>query len=148
MRALLDVNVLIALLDGAHVMHDTALNWLKDEIGNGWASCPIAENGVIRVMSQPAYPNTQPAAQVALRLAEACAAEDHRFWSHDFSLLAEDLVDWSRLLGHRQVTDAYLLATAVRHGGRFVTFDQRVEVSLVRGASDEHLAGISAESAP
>ena len=94
-------------------------------------------------MSQPAYPNTQPAAQVALRLAEACATEDHRFWSHDFSLLSEDLVDWSRLLGHRQITDAYLLAAAMRHGGRFVTFDQRIEPKLVRGASSEHLSVIS-----
>jgi len=143
MRALLDVNVLIALLDGAHIMHDTAVNWLKDEISHGWASCPIAEIGVIRVMSQPAYPNTQPAAQVALRLAEACATDAHTFWSHDFSLLSDDLVDWGRLLGHRQVTDAYLLATAVRHGGRFVTFDRRIDTDIVRGASRDQLCVIA-----
>lgn len=143
MRALLDVNVLIALLDSAHTMHGTAVNWLKAEISHGWASCPIAQNGVIRVMSQPGYPNTQPVAQVAQRLAEACAADDHRFWPHDFSLLSDGVVDWTRLLGHRQVTDAYLLATAVRNSGRFVTFDRRIAPNLVRGASDEHLCLIT-----
>lgn len=139
MRALLDVNVLIALLDSAHIMHDQAVNWLKEEIGHGWASCPIAENGVIRIMSQPGYPNSQPASQVALRLAEACASDDHRFWSHDFSLVSDDLADWTRLLGRRQVTDAYLLATAVRNGGRFATFDQRIDAGLARGASSDQL---------
>ena len=144
MRALLDVNVLIALLDSAHIMHRAAVSWLQDEISHGWASCPIAENGVIRIMSQPGYPNTQPAAQVARRLAEACATEDHRFWPHDFSLLSDGVVDWARLLGHRQVTDAYLLATAVRNGGRFVTFDRRIDTALVRGASGQHLCIINA----
>ena len=144
MRALLDVNVLIALLDSAHIMHRAAVSWLQDEINHGWASCPIVENGVIRIMSQPGYPNTQPAAQVARRLAEASATEDHRFWPHDFSLLSDGLVDWTRLLGHRQVTDVYLLATAVRNGGRFVTFDRRIDTALVRGASDQHLCIINA----
>lgn len=54
MRALLDVNVLIALLDAGHVMHDQAMSWLEREIRHGWASCPIVENGVVRIMSQPA----------------------------------------------------------------------------------------------
>ena len=143
MRALLDVNVLIALLDSAHIMHRAAVSWLGDEIDHGWASCPIAESGVIRIMSQPGYPNTQPIAQVARRLAEASATEDHRFWSHDFSLLSDGVVDWSRLLGHRQTTDAYLLATAVRNGGRFVTFDRRIDTALVHGASERNLCIIN-----
>ena len=145
MRALLDVNVLIALLDRAHIMHGPAASWLRSEIGHGWASCPIAENGVIRIMSQPGYPNTQPSAQVAGRLAEACATADHRFWSHDFSLLSDSVLNWSRLLGHRQVTDAYLLATAVRNSGRFVTFDRRIDTTLVRGATEQHLCVIQAD---
>ncbi len=144
MRALLDVNVVIALLDGAHLMHRQATTWLSSEIDAGWASCPITQNGVIRIMSQPGYLNTQPVAKVAERLAEACATDDHVFWSHDFSLLADGVIEWPRLLGHRQVTGAYLLATAVRNGGRFVTFDQRVDRNLVRTASPEQLIVIEA----
>ena len=94
-------------------------------------------------MSQPGYPNTQPAMQVASRLAEACATDEHRFWPHDFSLLSDEVVDWSKVLGHRQVTDAYLLATAVRNDGRFVSFDRRVQTALVRGASERNLCIIN-----
>jgi predicted nucleic acid-binding protein len=68
-RALLDVNVLIALLDGAHVGHDKATNWLGQEIAQGWASCPLTQNGCIRIMSQPAYPGAVAAAEVAMCLA-------------------------------------------------------------------------------
>ena len=68
MRALLDVNVLIALLDQAHPHHDTALTWLRANIRHGWASCPITQNGVVRIMSQPGYPTPRPPAQVAQRL--------------------------------------------------------------------------------
>ena len=139
MRALLDVNVLIALLDGAHVGHATASAWLAREVRHGWASCPLTQNGCIRIMSQPAYPGALAAAEVALRLAEAAGHAAHAFWPDDVSLLEDGVLDWSRVLGHRQVTDNYLLALAVRHGGRFVTFDGRVNGAAVRGAAAKHL---------
>lgn len=138
-RALLDVNVLIALLDAAHVYHALALRWLEREIDHGWASCPITQNGCIRIMSQPAYPGALRAAEVAERLSEAAARPEHAFWPDDANLLEASTVDWSRVLGHRQVTDAYLLALAVRHDGRFVTFDRRIAVEAVIGAASEHL---------
>jgi len=144
MRALLDVNILIALLDADHVMHGQAMSWLERELRHGWASCPLTENGVIRIMSHPAYPNTRPSATVAERLAEACASPDHEFWPEDVSLFAPRLIDWDRILGHRQVTDAYLLALAVRHGGRLVTFDRRIRPDAVSGAREEHLVTLSA----
>lgn len=139
MRALLDVNVLIALLDAAHVGHAKATAWLEGEVSNGWASCPLTQNGCIRIMSQPAYPGTLAAAEVAGRLAEAARGPAHAFWPDDLSLLDEGVLDWSRVLGHRQVTDNYLLALAVRHGGRFVTFDARIDHAAVRGSAREHL---------
>jgi len=139
MRALLDVNVLIALLDGGHTMHRTATDWLARECSEGWASCPLTQNGVVRIMSQPSYPTPRPAALVAERLALACSASEHVFWAADVSLLAVGLIDWQRLLGHRQVTDAYLLALAVRQQGRLVTFDQRIRVDVVPEATPEHL---------
>lgn len=139
MRALLDVNVLIALLDQAHIGHARAHRWLADQGRKGWASCPITQNGCIRVMSQPAYPGALPAAAVAARLAEAAQHESHQFWPDDISLLSPGAIVWSRVLGHRQVTDNYLLALAVRHQGRFVTFDGRVQLEAVAGAKPRHL---------
>ena len=139
MRALLDVNVLIALLDAAHIGHRQAHQWLADHAGHGWASCPITQNGCIRIMSQPAYPGALAAAAVAARLAEAAAHGSHHFWPDDISLLAPGAIAWSRVLGHRQVTDNYLLALAVRHLGRFVTFDSRVQLDAVAGAEPQHL---------
>jgi toxin-antitoxin system PIN domain toxin len=133
-RALLDINVLIALLDQGHVLHQAATHWLAREQTHGWATCPITENGVVRIMAQPAYPNGQPAALVASRLAEACRHPSHAFWPEPISLLQEGLIDWQRLLGPRQITDAYLLALALSHGGRFVTFDRRITAEVVPGA--------------
>lgn len=142
MRALLDINVLIALLDAQHVHHALATQWLGAEIERGWASCPLTQNGVIRIMSQPSYPNSQPAAAVATRLAEAAAFQWHEFWPDDISLLHDGVLDWTAVLGSRQITDCYLLALAVRHGGRFVTFDRRVTNAAVPGALSRHLSVI------
>jgi uncharacterized protein len=139
MRALLDVNVLIALLDEAHIGHAVATRWMSGAIDQGWASCPITQNGCIRIMSQPAYPGALPVTDVALRLAEATQHDSHRFWPDDISLLEARVIDWQHVLGHRQVTDAYLMALAVRHQGQFVTFDGRVNLSSVAGASANHL---------
>ena len=138
-RALLDINVLIALLDQGHMLHRAATRWLHGELQQGWATCPITENGVVRIMAQPSYPNAQPAALVAARLAEACRHPSHVFWPAPISLLEEGLICWDNLLGPRQITDAYLLALAATRGGRFATFDQRVGVAVVPAASDANL---------
>lgn len=138
-RALLDVNVLLALLDGDHVDHDPATRWLDEQITDGWASCAVTQNGFVRILSQPRYPSPVSPAHAADLLAAACATDHHAFWSCDLSLLDDDVIDRSRLHGARQVTDAYLLALAVAHGGRLVTFDRYVSLALVRGAGSDHL---------
>lgn len=138
MRALLDVNVLIALLDADHLHHARTTAWLSDNLAAGWASCPITQNGCIRIMSQPAYPNSRPVRAVAERLAEAAAAPEHEFWADDISLLAPGLLTWDRVLGARQVTDLYLLALAVRHRGRFVTLDGGIPLQAVPGADQSN----------
>jgi hypothetical protein len=145
-RTLLDINVVIALLDQGHVLHRAATDWLAREQEHGWATCPITQNGVVRIMAQPAYPNCQPAAVVASRLAEACRHPSHAFWPEPISLLQEGLIDWQRLLGPRQITDAYLLALAVCHGGRLATFDQRISVEVVPGARAADLCRIAANA--
>lgn len=139
MRALFDVNVLIALLDQAHPHHAVASSWLKTNIKAGWASCPITQNGCIRIMSQVAYPGARPVAQVFERLRAATAHPVHQFWADDLALVDPNSVDGTRVHGARQITDTYLLALAVKHGGRLVTFDAGISLAAVRGATRTHL---------
>lgn len=139
MRALLDVNVLIALLDQAHPHHETALAWLKTNIKHGWASCPITQNGCVRIMSQAAYPGARPVAQIIDRLNSALNHASHVFWPDDAAITDAKLFDATRIHSARQVTDAYLLGLAVRHGGRLATFDGGIALAAVKGASAGHL---------
>jgi uncharacterized protein len=139
MRALLDVNVLIALLDADHTVHTHALQWFRRHARNGWASCPISQNGCVRIMSHPGYPNAQPVRVVIERLAQACADAQHEFWADDISLLDGRIADSTRIHGPRQLTDLYLLALAVRHAASFVTFDTTISLDAVRGAEQKHM---------
>lgn len=144
MVGLLDVNVLIALLDAGHVHHALATRWLADHLDAGWASCPLTQNGCIRILSQSAYPNHAPAAEVAARLAEATRHPAHHFWPDAVSLLTPDLLNWGKLLTGRHITDAYLLTLAVKNHGRFVTLDQGVPLAAVQGAQARHVVVLTA----
>lgn len=139
MRSLLDVNVLVALLDAGHLHHRTATDWLAAHLAAGWASCPLTQNGCMRILSLPSYPNPQPAALVASRLGQAVAASHHEFWPDSFSLLDKGLLRWDRVLTSRQITDTYLLALAVARRGRLVTFDRGISTDAVSGALKKHL---------
>ncbi len=139
MRALLDINVLLALLDLDHIQHQQARRWFENEIRHGWASCAITQNGFMRVRSQPGYPGAVSPREAARRLADAAETEHHEYWRCELSLLDATAVDHARIHGPRQITDVYLLALAVRHGGRFVTFDRTISPRAVHNASDEHL---------
>ena len=139
MRALLGVNVLIALLDQAHPHHETASAWLKAAIKHGWASCPITQNGCIRIMSQATYPGARPAAQIMERLRGALGHSAHAFWPDDASIVDKKIVDGTRVHSARQITDTYLLALALKHNGRLVTFDSGIALSAVKGATPGHL---------
>ena len=139
MRALLDVNVLIALLDADHSLHARATKWFASHARAGWASCPITQNGCTRIMSHPGYPNALPVRAVMERLKDATASTLHEFWPDDISLLDARVADSARIHGPRQLTDLYLLALAVRHRGQFVTFDTSVSLDAVRGAEKNHI---------
>lgn len=138
-RALLDINVLLATLDSDHVDHDRARGWLEHEIDAGWASCALTQNGFVRIISQPRYPSPITPAEAIELLGLACAERYHEFWECDVSVLDPQLFNRKRLHGPRQITDSYLLALAVRRHGRFVTFDDSVPLSAVRGATSAHL---------
>lgn len=141
------MNVLIALLDADHLHHHAARRWLAAHIGLGWASCPITENGCVRIMSQPAYPNALPVAAVAERLTRATATQYHAFWPDSVSLLKPGVIDHSQLRGPGQITDAYLLALAVEHGGRLLSFDRRLRLQSVPGAGPQHLTVLGSPQA-
>jgi toxin-antitoxin system PIN domain toxin len=141
-RSLLDINVLLALLDSDHVDHVRAHEWLDEEISYGWASCPITQNGFVRVISQPRYPSPISPAQATELLDRACASSHHAQWPCDLSILDARIFDPAHLHGPRQVTDAYLLALARANEGRFVTFDRSVPTSAVRAASESDLVVI------
>ncbi len=138
-RALFDVNVLIALLDANHLHHERAHGWLAAHIDGGWSSCPLTQNGCVRTLSQPGYTNTVAPERAISMLAQACQATHHQFWADDISLLDPSVAHASRIHGPRQLNDIYLLALAVSKGGRFVTFDDKIPLNTVIGATAGHL---------
>jgi uncharacterized protein len=139
MIALLDVNVLIALIDSAHKFHRTAKDWALENGSSGWASCPLTQNGCIRIISQPGYSLPAPMQQAIQTLQSLCQSPHHQFWPDDLSLLDATAFDHSKIHGHRQLTDLYLLGLAVKHQGRFVTLDGAVPSNAVKGAKKQHL---------
>jgi len=130
---LIDINVLIALIDPSHVGHDAAHRWFAETGAASWATCPLTENGVVRIVGHPKYPNSagSPAA-VAPIIARMRALPGHVFWNDDLSLLDSDLVNVEQILTPGQVTDSYLLALAVKNRGQLATFDRRLTIRAVR----------------
>jgi hypothetical protein len=140
-RFLLDVNVLIALIDPAHVQHDRAHEWFAKSGKKAWATCPLTENGALRIVGHSRYPNSPgtPAA-VAELMAGFLALPGHEFWADDLTLFDGRLVRCDRLLDSAQVTDTYLLALAAAHGGRLATFDRNLVMdAVVNGSQFLHL---------
>jgi len=142
--ALLDVNVLIALFDPDHVHHEIAHDWFADHRAAGWATCPLTENGFVRVLGNPARGGEiTRVPELIVRLRTFCASGYHEFWPDSISLCDERLFHPSLARGHKQLTDVYLLGLAVKRGGCLVTFDGKVPLGAVKGARRESLAVVS-----
>jgi hypothetical protein len=134
--ALLDVNVLIALLDPWHVHHEPAHSWFAANHHRGWASCPLTENGVLRILGNPRYPNSPGSPAVVARVLNAWLQHpDHRFWPDSLSLLNSAQVDAERLIDAGSITDTYLLALAAHSGGNLVSLDCRLVAGAVAGGA-------------
>jgi uncharacterized protein len=137
---LFDVNVLIAIADSSHIFHQAIHGWLAAAADRTWASCPLTENGMIRVLSQPAYRGgmrTPEEAIATLRGMKEARPWKHVFWAEDFSIADRRAVLSERIAGPKQVTDVYLAAMALRKGGRLLTFDAGVPWQAVEGGSRE-----------
>ena len=131
MTYLLDVNVLIALAGPTHVHHGAAQTWFRRTGQRAWATCPLTQTAFVRISSNPKFIDgaVAPNQAVAL-LAQVTNATQHEFWPDDLSLVETDTIGWPYVVGHRQVTDAYLRALAQAHGGKLATLDGGVAALL------------------
>lgn len=142
MRSLYDVSALIALLDENHPAHDAVYQWFNHNIEQGWASCPLTQNGCLRILSQPSYPRPLSITESYERLRVAMSTPYHQFIADDISLFDDTLVRYNDLHSYQQITDVYLLALAVAHGARLVTLDTHISLGGVHGATEDHLVVI------
>jgi len=134
---LFDTNALIALVDPTHLNHEKMMAWFDRNSRNGWATTPITENGFVRVVATSKYPGRQAVPEVSLanlRALKAAHSDHYEFWE-GVSITDEALFYPERLAGPGQITDAYLIALALHHGGRLLTFDRRLPWQAVRGAT-------------
>ena len=142
MRALYDVNALLALLDKNHDSHNTVSSWFEANIEHGWASCPLTQNGYLRIVSQARYPRPRPLAEACEQLSAATSTQHHLFIPDDVSLLDDTLVRFRHLSGPRQLTDVYLLALAVVHDAQLVTLDTHIPLNAVHRAKESNIAAL------
>ena len=146
-RALLDVNVLLALAWPNHVHHAVARRWLTVTGTRRWATTALTQLGFVRLSSNPTVTDEAVPPALAVELLDRlCDVSDHEHWVDDLPL-HDDLVPWTRVTTHRQVTDARLLAVALRHGGRLATFDRRLR-RLTDPGTREAVEVITAEDVP
>ena len=139
MRLLYDVNFLVALLDRNHDDHAVVSTWFTSNSENGWASCPLTQNGCVRILSQPQYPRPLNIIAAIDLLRVAVSRPSHRFFADDISILDNATIEFRHLSGYRQLTDVYLLALAMTHDARLVTLDTHIPLDAVRGATEENL---------
>jgi uncharacterized protein len=139
MRALLDVNMLVSLLDPEHAHHLRARAWWDENHGQGWASCPLTQSGLLRVISSQLYPRSLSMVRAFGVLQKQLLVPGHEFWAEDISIADPAIFDHRHMVGRNQITDCYLLAVAVKHEGRLVTLDQRIVRIAVRGAGPDNL---------
>lgn len=138
MISLLDVNALIALFDSAHVHHEAMHRWFGAHASAGWATCPLTENGFVRIISQPVYASgrRKPADLiVALRQLKSSHSRSHEFWPDAVSLTDTKLFKDKYVVSSRHITDIYLLGLAARHRGRLVSFDRNLPWQAVQGGT-------------
>jgi toxin-antitoxin system PIN domain toxin len=129
---LLDVNLLLALSDPRHVHHELAHRWFSATGRSAWATCPITENGFIRIASHPSYPNSPGGVScVTTILRKFMNCGGHHFWPDSVSLADETLFTLGQAIASNKTTDVYLLGLAVKNGGKLATLDNSIPSHLV-----------------
>ena len=134
---LLDVKVLIALVDPAHVQHEPAHERFSRVGHRSWATCAITQNGLLSILGHPRYPSSpgNPGTLLPM-LRSLCAHPGHAICPDDITILDSELIAGNHLIQPGQVTDTYLLALAVQQGGRLATFDRKLVAATVTQGAD------------
>lgn len=128
---LLDINILIALADPDHEHHGKAEGFFLANHKAGWATCPITENGFIRIIGAASYPKGPGSPDLAcIALRQLCALEGHRFWPNDISVRG-----FFNLPVSKHLTDHYLLSMAMHRQGKLVTLDRHIQASRIPGGT-------------
>jgi uncharacterized protein len=121
---LLDINVLLALTWPSHVHYQPAARWFSKTYKSGFRTCPFTESGFVRLSSNSSYsPNPVAPIEALSLLRQLTSLPGHEFWPASLPL-NEALTPGFLLIGHRQITDAYLIALAAKHGGVLATLDR------------------------
>jgi toxin-antitoxin system PIN domain toxin len=137
---LLDVNVLVSLLNSRSSHHLVARKWFETEGHSSWLTCPITQNGTIRILTSPSTSANSITFGAAAELLEGLfTLGHHRFIPNDLSLLDRHVIDRSVNVTPKQSADVYLLAMATKHEATFATFDRNVAARAVRGGNDHLL---------
>lgn len=131
---LLDVNILVAMHDADHPANQMALDWFHNNAMNGWATCPLTENGFMRVYSQTAYKGRTDAPTASFYLLDTLKQTyqaSHTFWNDSVSFSNPTLFLPSKVAGHKQITDIYLLGLCQQNGGTLVTLDTGITTAAI-----------------
>ena len=129
---LLDINLLLALTDPMHVHHEPAHRWFTEKAQQSWATCPLTQNGFVRIASHPSYPNRPgDVAAVLSILHQLCEATGHHFWPEDLSII--EILAPDAVITHAQIADVYLLGLAAHNKGKLATLDRRIPVEVIHG---------------
>jgi hypothetical protein len=129
-----DINLLLATIDPDHEHHQLARGWFNQHRFSGWATCPLTENGFVRILGHPNYPNGPGNTEIARSLLrELVRLPGHQFWADSLSIC--ESVRFPALSGPKNITDVYLLGLAVAHDAQFVTLDQRIDPAMVKSGA-------------
>jgi len=131
---LLDVNVLMAISWPDNANHSAAQRWFRDHMKAGWATCPMTQAAFIRLSSNRSVTENALHPSAAITLLERNSQNDyHEFWSDNLTFTDAVAPFRGRIIGHQQITDAYLLGLAIRKKARLVTFDKAIAALLPPG---------------
>jgi len=140
LAALLDLNALIALVDSEHASHKAITSWFRQHHRGGWATCPLTENGMVRILSQRKYASGRRTPAEVIQVLDALKiafAQWHEFWLDSLSLTDSSLFDSANIVGSKQITDVYLLGLAFQHSAKLVSFDRTLAWRAIRGGSKD-----------
>ena len=121
-----DVNVLIGLAWPDHQFHAVAVRTLAASTDR-WATCALTQLGFIRLSSNPAVSPAAKSPSEAAALLEAMTSDALHVYLESLPSPVHSRGEFKKILGNKQVSEAYLLALARHYNATFVTFDKKLK---------------------